>query len=848
MNIFSKITLRNLQKNKTRTLVTIIGIILSAAMFTAVTSTITSVKQFLIDFYAYEDGSWHICYYNMSISDLTQLENEDQVDHLDTLQRIGYSPLQDCANEYKPYLYVAAISQDFSDTMPVHLLEGRMPETSEEIILPEHLDYNGQIIYHIGDKLNLDLFNRVSGDYILGNGTPFNGEETLSPIGSATYTVVGFYERPSFEDFSAPGYTALTISDSTVGQDCYDTYVTLTNLYLAEDFYTSHDFPDSATMNSSYLRLFSASAESSYNRVLYSLAIILMAIIMFGSVSLIYNSFAISVNERSRQFGILSSIGATGKQLRRSVLTEGLFLSIIGIPLGILAGLLGMYVTFSILGKQITDSLLDTTTIAVSLHPSLSGILLTIAITLITVLISAYIPGKRAMRCTAIESIRQSDTIKLTSRQIRVPPVTGRLFGFSGLLATKNYKRNKSKYRATVFSLFISIVLFISTSSFCAYLIKSTDIVYDETQYDMCIDIFSDGTNSLDIEEMLAEVESMDSVTQCLLSSEYWGDLTLNSAELSPDYAQYMGYAAQEVPSGETSRECISIQVRFLEDHSFAEYLSELKEDPADYQIPGQPKAVLVNSAKLWDTDHYRLCETVKNVENADMVLRIGNEIPIACDRTVDAVPPLSRSSSFFPCLLLPMSQLEYFLPQDEMPSYAISLYTSDHKDASDKIYAYFDSIDTSIYLEDAVAAVESNRTFLMIIQVFCYGFIVLISLIAMANVFNTISTNVSLRRKEFAMLRSVGMDDRTFYRMMNYECLLYGCKGLLYGLPASILVTYLIYRAINDGLEMSFFIPWYSLVITILGVFLIVFATMLYSMKKLQKESVIEVLRNDNI
>ena len=134
-----------------------------------------------------------------------------------------------------------------------------------------------------------------------------------------------------------------------------------------------------------------------------------------------------------------------------------------------------------------------------------------------------------------------------------------------------------------------------------------------------------------------------------------------------------------------------------------------------------------------------------------------------------------------------------------------------------------------------------------LIVQVFCYGFIILISMIAMANVFNTISTNISLRRKEFAMLQSVGMDDRAFHRMMNFECLLYGCKGLLYGLPAAILVTYLIYRSVCDGLEMKFFIPWYSLVITIIGVFLIVFASMLYAMKKLQQERPVEVLRNDN-
>lgn len=851
MNIFSKITLRNLLKNKTRTLVTIIGIILSTAMFTAVTSTITSMQQFLIDYHAYEDGTWHIWYDNMNISEVTKLEEENQVDHLDTLQEIGFAALSDSANEYKPYLYVAAMSKNFADTMPVHLLEGRFPETSDEIILPEHLDYNGRISHELWDKLNLNLSNRLSDDIILNNHTPYLEGETLSPVASKSYTVVGFYERPSFEDFSAPGYTALTISDSTFGQDIYDVYVSLTNLHLAEDFYESYEFPYAASMNYNYLRLFSASNESRYNSVLYSLAVILIAIIMFGSVSLIYNSFSISVNERAKQFGILSSIGATRRQLRTSVLTEGLFLSIIGIPLGILSGLLGMYITFTCLGERMAESFIGTSNVVVSLHPSAAGILVTICIAEITILISAYLPAARAMRRTAIESVRQTDTIILRSKQVKVSKLTTKLFGFSGMLATKNYKRNRKKYRATVFSLFISIVLFISTSSFCAYLMKSTASIYESENYDMAISIFMDEDENLDVDKILSDVESIDSITQCLLSSVYWGNLSLNRSSLSKEYLNYCEDSEVEDTRNENidSRHTISVQVRFLSDDAFRDYLAQLKVNADSYFVPNQPKGVLINNMKIWDTDHYLLCDMVDDLANADFSLAIPEvDVPVTCDLATNQTPDLLYGGSFSPYLLMPQSQMDCFVSADYPPEYMITLYTSDHKDASEKLYSYFDSIDTSIYLQDIVEDVEASRTMTLIVQVFCYGFIILISMIAMANVFNTISTNISLRRKEFAMLQSVGMDDPAFHRMMNFECLLYGCKGLLYGLPAAILVTYLIYRSVCDGLEMKFFIPWYSLVITIIGVFLIVFASMLYAMKKLQQESTVEVLRNDNI
>lgn len=96
-------------------------------------------------------------------------------------------------------------------------------------------------------------------------------------------------------------------------------------------------------------------------------------------------------------------------------------------------------------------------------------------------------------------------------------------------------------------------------------------------------------------------------------------------------------------------------------------------------------------------------------------------------------------------------------------------------------------------------------------------------------------------------MLKSVGMTRGGFDRMMNYECLLYGFKGLLYGLPVSIGVTWLIYRAVNEGVSVAFHLPWYSVVIAVGSVFLVVFATMLYSMNKIKRENPIDALKNEN-
>ena len=133
------------------------------------------------------------------------------------------------------------------------------------------------------------------------------------------------------------------------------------------------------------------------------------------------------------------------------------------------------------------------------------------------------------------------------------------------------------------------------------------------------------------------------------------------------------------------------------------------------------------------------------------------------------------------------------------------------------------------------------------IINVFSYGFIILISLISLANVFNTVSTGILLRRREFAMLKSVGMTEGGFNRMLSYECILYGVKSLMYGIPVSFAVTWLIYKSVMGGYDTTFHLPWTAVFIAVCSVFLVVFSTMLYALSKVKKDNLIDALKNEN-
>lgn len=187
--------------------------------------------------------------------------------------------------------------------------------------------------------------------------------------------------------------------------------------------------------------------------------------------------------------------------------------------------------------------------------------------------------------------------------------------------------------------------------------------------------------------------------------------------------------------------------------------------------------------------------------------------------------------------------------PADRPYRTSFSFKANDHAQAYEQMKTLLADagMDTG-RLYDLASRQDSVRMMVTVVNVFAYGFIILISLIAVANVFNTISTNVLLRRREFAMLRSIGLAQSGFRRMMNYECVLYGVKGLVWGLPAAILMTYAIWRGTDVAYERSFYIPWYSIAIAVGSVFVVVFATMLYATDRIRKDNPIDALKNENL
>lgn len=908
MNAFNKVTLESLKKNRTRTVVTIIGIMLSAAMICASTTFVSSMQNFVLRCEIYSSGDWHGAVYDAAYKDYEDIRDSGKVSSAAYAQVLGYAKIGS-ANEYKPYLYVLGgdAASGYFETMPVHLLLGTLPKDSTEIILPEHLTSNGKVNYTLGDTVTLEVGDRMLDGKRLGQDTPvyaYDSEthtevmsgERLENTEPRTYTVVGIYERPAFEDYAAPGYTALTAADTkSAEQSPIHCYFKLHKPAGVYDFMKEMGYTQEYryAYNTKVLLYSGTAPFDSFLTAFYSLAAIIIALIVFGSVSLIYNAFSISVSERTRQFGLLSSVGATKKQLRRMVLFEALTVSAVGIPLGILVGIGGIGITLLLIGDKFSS--IVRADIPMRICVSWQAVVIAAVIALVTVLISAWIPSKRATRVSAVEAIRQSMDIKVSGRPVRTSKLAYKLFGLPGVLAGKHYKRNRKKYRTTVVSLFMSIVLFVSAAAFTDYMMESAEGGLASDQFDLIYAAESDASAAMTPDALLELLFSEQNVTGGTYTKKQFLQGDISREYVTAMYADRFADFGMEREDAAPKDLGISGYLYFVADTEFNRLLEKYNLKEADYYDRDKPLGIALDRNIELDRrlEKYVTLDTLKGDgcmieglyyveidgyyrkdsridENGNKVVLYQNrdnendiiELPyeesfakytLRSEKTIEEAPFfVSRSTPVAINMIYPYSMLESVVPKAALNQFRNTEYfltSSDHTASFENLATVLTENGlSSRQLFDYAANAETNRNVITIIRVFAYGFIVLISLIAAANVFNTISTNISLRRREFAMLKSVGMTQKGFRRMMNYECLLYGSKALLLGLPVSCGITYLIYRAVTTAYETSFHLPWAAIGIAVLSVFLVVFATMMYSMSKVKKDNPIDALKNENL
>lgn len=849
MSILNRLTIKNLRLNKKRTIVTIIGIILSTALMVGIGLLFSSFQDLMIRDTIGYSGKYEANYSDVDLDKLNNIKDKGFTYFYE--KPIGFSKIES-SNEYKPYMYITSVNKEYFNELK--LVDGSFPKNENEIVISNHVITNGELNYKVGDIVTFKYGKRnIEGNDTLANSELVDGE-FLTNEGTYTYKIVGIVDRSNFESYSASGYTAFTV-DVNSDKGNVNLYVMFNKnkkiIKQSEELAKELNYNGDINYNSTLLALY---GESTYGNVMSSMGgmmIIMLSLVSIGCIIVIYNSFAISVMERKKEFGLLSSIGATKRQLSHTVFFEAVVVGLIGIILGILGAYIGIGCVILIINNLISDML------EYKLHLVTNPLFIIIPVIFMIIVIgvSAFIPSRRASKVSPIEAIRQNDDIKINKKKIRTSKLALKLFGIEGEIALKNIKRNKKKYRVTIVSLFISIVLFISFSSYMNYTLNTASSVMGEVPYDYQISYFGDDPNN--------DKEALDKINEIVKSSDVKEYVSYSVSNLSiignytysDEYLDFYknAYGDDGIKAlNDLKYQYISIYI--LDDNSYNKYKKLIGIDNDSVILLNKFKGVSYGNNK-------RVNYNIPVINNGNINIKICNfdndedvDTTKYCNKNIDNIFVTNKSFdlieefSYMNDFKLIVNKKLYDSISDSSTHYTQFNIISDNTNNIDKLTKDLDKYSNVNYTNIKETMKQANNL-ILVVKILMYDFISLVTLIGVTSVFNTISTSMALRKREFAVLRSVGLTNRGFNKILFFESLFFGMKSLIFAIPVSIGITVLIHYALADMVSIStIIIPWKYIIISIVSVFVIVLLTMMYSTSKIKKHNIIEQIREENI
>lgn len=904
MKVLGKITVKHLKLNKKRTIVTIIGIMLATALMTAVVTMAVSFQQSLVSYEKQVSGDFHYAFLQQGHEMLEKIKANRNIESYYETVGIGYANLEGGTNEDKPYVFVEAMDENALECSSVQLEEGRMPKNDSELLISKTIFTNGGVEWNVGDKVTLSVGKRLyegeedyvglkKGDLLDQNFGYVTDEEKIEPVFEKTYTIVGVTKRLSYgeEGYSAPGYTVITYMGQKE-QEAFDSYNGI-NIYtrftkagiedqlhvLADLFGVDCKLVDQVLngeisitslegMNldkdeierlqnayntikpNTYLLAYEYMvADNETIKALYTIIGVVLAIIVVTSAFCISNSFGISITEKTKQYGMLASIGATPKQIRRNVYYEAMILGGIGIPLGVLLGLLACMILVQVLSamiKQISD-------VTILFATSWQVLVIAVLFSVVMICLSAARPALRASRVSPIVALRGNKDIKLTAKTIRTPRWISALFGISGKIAYKNRKRNKKKYRVVVISIMVSVTIFIAMFSFTQLMGDMVSVEHVEYGYNLSVSL--DELTQEDLKNF-ADIEEREDVKEVTISRDAYLEFdkkhpiprTKQAETIIRDMYGDAGYTEKEM---EDMLKEVSPELVVMSEEKFLEYAKSV----GAKNVTDTEQAILVNNGKNYVEDKmvvYQIYDCKPGASLEGYYYDYGEDeeegekrfVSITIGAVTD-VHPVGYEGTYCDEGFLVVSDAW----AEQYPD--LELYGPQ---------AYIDCEDADALQKDLISQYNyeniynideerrAEQTMLWIMNIFLYGFICVIILISVTNIFNTVTTSMEVRRQEFAALQSVGMTPKQFRYMVRMESFFYGVKALVLGIVAGSILSYVLSDQLGAIMEMGYHYPWKGVLIAIAAVALLLGGIMQYSLGQIRKQNIIETLRQDNV
>lgn len=888
MNILTTYALKYLRLNKKRTAVTILGVVLSSALICGVLLLGVSFQKVMIDHEIFMSGNWHAQFLGVPYERANYITENSAVETAMLSTWLG-DATYGSQNEVRPYLYIVAYDAPSFQNRNISLVSGRLPQNADELLISPAMVRDSGLGLTVGSTLEVTFGERniPNHDELV---KAWGGEEyvalqageTFAPSGSHTYTVVGVMKPLPSETSMPADFPALTYLDpaqlaadlvdiSILARDPAGVYASAPQMATRaglEVIPASDGTPENIVYNEELLSWMGASARSNYARFFPVILATLIVLIVSGSAFVIYNAFAISISERKKQFGMFASVGATSAQIRRTVLVEAGIIAVIGIPLGILGAIVGVAILLRLTQGIVAELILDAEQgMPLVVSPLVLG--LTVLFAVATILISAWIPARRASRVSPIDAIRQSGEIEEDKPlNLRTSPLIRRVFGFEGELALKSLRRDRKRYRTTVLSLMISIILFVAFNTLMLYTNTTQNMAVRAMNYDLQIDLDYRQSQAGDFADRVSQLPEVQRIAYVRCAHEQY--TPARSVITDPAYQalqELTNLEFENLPRAvEGGTYEYVLKVCAVGPSEFAHYAAQLGLDVQRFSDPSAPLAILLNhttlrqGGKLYDFDLFNL----QPGDTLTAVRMTGWSSPETGGETLDSltwtvgattqatplgflgvtlVPEMIVSDAVFDGLSDQMLQLGpiaggNMTVKSNDPDAAVIAIQRLYKTTVGGNFSYYSMADFN----------KGQNLTGLLTNLFFYGFLALITLIGVTNIINTLDTNIKLRRREIAMLKSVGLTPGGFLRMLRYESLFYGLTALLYGLPLGIGLSLFIYSQFSGVSSFAFTLPWGAIALCVLGILAIVFTTMMVSGAMIRNDNIVDTIKAENL
>lgn len=815
MNLF-RLSMRYLWLQKKRTIATILGVVMSVALVTGTALMVNAYQDMAMRQEKEYSGTWQY--------KLTGKMTPQQIEQLNSnylIEKAGIGSYDrfldmgevniggDAGNKVVfGKIYLRELSAQVLPEMPYRIIEGRMPQNRNEIALHITSRNVGDKELKVGDTLSKPIYSFKESDEQNWGQINFDGEPVLEKEDNRPFTIVGYYDSNVY--FSDQEGEALTVDPA--GNHTYFAYVNvkpaakyMDSLKKAMDDCGLSGVEIKSNSYLTYLGQGESPEISALRTTLITLALIIMTVM----VIVISNSFSMSMTEKISQIGTLRCIGAAPSQIRSITMYEALIIWLIALPVGLLAGTGAMAIVF-----QVVSSLGSTMSFELRLVPSPLPYVLPAVLSFLAVIVSAYFPARKANRVSMVEAVRgTSDYQNARIKRTRKGKFWGKLLGFPGFLAAKNIRRNPRRFRVTVLSVIVSVAMFVSVGGFAgsmASAVRGTEVLFQKDFQFYYYTGMNNGNDQL-AKEQLPKLKDDVSRTGGVGRWQYYQETSVELC-IPPEREnnQYRKLSEQrdglfsgywDKGDGTSALSTWLIPVS-RENYSSLKFIGSAPSYDSllsSGRVVFCQKAVAVtDGGKILNADvaNYGVGDTLNvkfysNIdvpEGSDQDSQISELKNFTIGGLLEEAPWYTAGEHPTGYIIVPQELYDGLLTvngQKQEISAGLYLAVQAQEGKEDELTTSMGELSNKypeLYYQNWYQNTKDAHNTFIIMGIFIYGFMAVIILICCVSVFNTINTNLLLRRRETAMICAVGMDRSQLIRMLLIECALYGVIGTFWG------------------------------------------------------------------